>query len=223
MPMILSSHSKKVFVRLNRIRGIILMLAFIPWMTIIFFLPSAGRALEPGDVFQVGAAFLSHMAVHESGHYIMANMGGATDIQLNFFTMKGGNFYLGLSTARGLGHASSLPYKVAGEAASSYHFEVALQSYRTRATPYNRSLLFFSGTDLLWYSLYAFYLSSDRNPNYDPIGISQETGLSPEAIIGLAAFQTALNAYRVYSGDDRMIPYFALDKTFAEFGIQVRF
>ena len=196
---------------------------FTGWM-IAFFPPAqVAQAISPGDVVQVGAAFLSHMAVHESGHYIMAHMAGAQEVQLNFFTQKGGNFYLGLSTARGLNRESSLPYKIAGEAAASYHFEVALRSYRVQPTPYNRALLFFSGTDFLWYSLYSLYLTPDRNPNYDPVGISRETGLSREATLGWAAFQTALNAYRVHAGNDTLLPYFALDKTWAEFGVQMRF
>jgi hypothetical protein len=201
----------------------ILVFLFVGWAIVLGPPLPVVYATDLGAFFQVGAAFISHMAVHESGHYIMAHMGGAKEVQLNFFTIKGGNFYLGLSTARGLGRESSLPYKIAGEAASSYHFEVALRSYRAYPNTYNRARLFFSGTDFLWYSLYAFYLTPNRNPNYDPVGISQETGLSAEAVLGLAAFQTALNAYRVYSGNDALVPYFALDKRWAEFGVQMRY
>jgi len=196
-------------------------LAVLSFLAFLFS-SSSVKALDLGDVFQVSSAFLTHMVVHESGHYILAHMGGAEDVQLDFFTYRDGNYYLGLSTARGLDQESSLPYKIAGEAAASYDFEVALRSYRVLPTTYNRSLLFFSGTDFLWYSLYAFYLSSDQNPNYDPIGISQETGLSAEAILGIAFVQTALNSYRAYTGNDTFTPYFALDKAWAEFGVRIR-
>lgn len=185
--------------------------------------PRVVQAANLGDLVQVGAAFITHMAVHESGHYILAHMGGAEDVDLNFLTQKGGNLYLGLSTAKGLDKESSLPYKMAGEAAASYLFEVALGSYRTRPSTFNRSLLFFSASDFLWYSIYAFYIDRSRNPNYDPVGISQETGLSHEAVLGIAVFQTALNTYRIYSSNDSMTPYFALDQRWAEFGLQLRF
>lgn len=197
-----------------------LITVFILWFVVVFSAPTAVYALNFGDIFQIGAAFVSHVAVHESGHYIMAHMAGAKDVQLNFFTVQGGNLYLGLSTAKGLDPASSLSYKAAGEAAGSYLFDAALESYRTHPTTYNRSLLFFSGTDFFWYSLYAFYLSGNQNPSYDPVGISRETGLSGETILGVAALQTTLNAYRVYSGRDDVMPYIDLDKRWVEFGIR---
>ncbi|MCI0526451.1 MAG: hypothetical protein L0Y56_03230 [Nitrospira sp.] len=98
-----------------------LITVFILWFVVAFSAPTAVYAFNFGDIFQIGAAFVSHVAVHESGHYIMAHMAGAKDVQLNFFTVQGGNLYLGLSTAKGLDPASSLSYKAAGEAAGSYH------------------------------------------------------------------------------------------------------
>jgi len=211
-----SSQNKKAF----QLRPVILAAAFFLWLIVVLSVPTAVYALNLGDIFQVGAAFVSHVFVHESGHYIMAHMAGAKEVQLNFFTMQGGNLYLGLSTAKGLDLASSLSYKAAGEAAGSYLFDAALEGYRTHPTTYNRSLLFFSGTDFFWYTLYAFYLSGKQNPSYDPVGISHETGLSAESILGIAAIQTALNAYRVYSGSDEVMPYIDLDKKWVEFGVR---
>jgi len=214
----LSSQYKKAY----HPRQVILAATFFLWLVAVLSTPTVVHALDLRDIFQVGAAFVSHVAIHESGHYILAHMGGAKDVQLNFFTLKGGNLYLGLSMARGLDPASSLSYKAAGEAAASYLFDAALESYRTRPTTYNRSLLFFSGTDFLWYTLYAFYLTGDRNPSYDPVGISQETGLSAEAILGIAAIQTTLNSYRIYSGNDGVLPYIDLDQEWVEFGIRFK-
>ncbi len=211
-----SSQNKKAF----QLRPVILTAAFFVWLIVALFSPTAVYALNLGDIFQVGAAFVSHVFVHESGHYIMAHMAGAKEVQLNFFTVQGGNLYLGLSTAKGLDPASSLSYKAAGEAAGSYLFDAALESYRTHPTTYNRSLLFFSGTDFLWYTLYAFYLTGNQNPSYDPVGIARETGLSAESILGIAAIQTALNAYRIYSGSDDVMPYIDLDKKWVEFGVR---
>lgn len=213
-----SSQNKKAF----HLRQVILTAAFFVWLVAVLSTPPAIYALDLGDIFLVGTAFVSHVAVHESGHYIMAHMAGAEDVQLNFFTVKGGNLYLGLSTARGLDPASSLSYKAAGEAAGSYLFDAALESYRTYPTTYNRSLLFFSGTDFFWYTLYAFYLTGNQNPSYDPVGISRETGLSAEAILSIATIQTTLNAYRIYSGNDDVMPYIDLDKRWVEFGIRFK-
>jgi hypothetical protein len=198
----------------------ILIAIFILSLVVAPFTPTVAYALNLGDIVQVAAAFASHVAVHESGHYIMAHMAGAEDVQLNFFTVQGGNIYLGLSTAKGIDPDSSLSYKAAGEAAASYLFDTALESYRAWPTTYNRSLLFFSGTDFFWYTLYAFYLSGNQNPSYDPVGISHETGLSGEAILGIATLQTTLNAYRIYSGRDDVMPYIELDKKWVEFGIR---
>ena len=188
------------------------------------FLPlRPALALVPADLVQLGAAFMTHLSIHETGHYVMGHMGGAQDVQLDFFTQKNNSFFLGLSTAQGIDRDASLSYKMGGEAASSYLFEVALREYRYQPTAYNRALLFFSGTDFLWYSIWSFYVKDENNPAYDPVGISQETGLSPHAIVGAAFLQTALNAYRTTSGSDRLVPYINLDQSQAEMGIQFRF
>ena len=190
---------------------------------LLFFSPKPAPAAELSDVLQVGTAFLAQLGVHESGHYIMAHMAGAEDVDLSFFTRRGNSLFLGLSTARGLNAQSRIPYKMAGEVTASYHFELMLKRYRRNPTLYNRSVLFFSGADFFFYSLYAFYLSPERNPAYDPVGFSQETGLSPPAIVAMAALQSALNAYRAASGNDTLTPYFTMDRRSVEWGIRLRF
>ncbi len=181
---------------------------------------SPARGLDLGDFSGIGAAFLTHIVIHETGHYVVAQMGGAQDVDMNFFTMKNGNFYLGLSTAKGLDSKTVLSYKLAGEVAANFTFETALKQHRSRPTTFNRALLFFSGTDFLFYSVYAFYLAENRNSSYDPVGIADQTGLSDETILGMAALQTALNAWRVYSGQDRIVPYLSLTDEWAEIGIR---
>ena len=55
------------------------------------------------------------------------------------------------------------------------------------------------------------------------MAISHETGLSPEAILGIAATQTVLNAYRIYSGQDQFFPYFTFDKESVSFLVGIPF
>ena len=153
----------------------------------------------------------------------MAQQAGAEDARLDFFKHQGNNLFLGLSTVKKIDNASVVPYRVGGEAAASHLFDASLLNYRDHPTTYNKSLLFFSGMDFLWYSFWTLYLQDDQDPSYDPVGISQETGLPAHAILGMAAFQTALNTYRVNSGSDLLVPYFDLDRTRAEMGVRIQF
>ena len=106
-------------------------LAVITVVSSIFIAsPRWVNAAEFSDLLSIGGAFLSHLGVHESGHYITARMGGADEVNLDFFSQQANGFFLGLSTAKGMDPESTLPYKLAGEAASSYLFEVALTQYR---------------------------------------------------------------------------------------------
>ena len=199
-------------------------LAVITVVSSIFIVsPRWVDAAELSDLLSIGGAFLSHLGVHESGHYITARMGGAEEVNLEFFSQKPDGFFLGLSTAKGMDPESTLSYKLAGEAASSYLFEISLTQYRYRPTAYNQSLLFFSGTDFLWYSLWSFYIHPTDSPAFDPVGISQETGISKHAIFGVALLQSALNTYRVHSGSDVLLPYILLDQRYAELGVQITF
>lgn len=186
----------------------------------------AAFALEPSSVLsgiaQIGMAFMTNLAVHESGHAAAASYVGADGISLNFFTKKGGKFFLGLSNVENIDKKSRLPYSLGGEVGANLTFEYALQRYRGEPTLYNKSLIFFSGTDFLWYSIYAFYLT-DGDPSYDPIIISEETGLSKNIIFSVALAQTMINAYRVYSGQDRVVPYLSLDKYSAIFNLRFTF
>lgn len=181
------------------------------------------HAAKPSDGLAIGMAFLTNLAIHESAHYIVADQAGADGNKLQFFSGEGGSFFLGLSTVTAIDNRSKLSYNLAGEVATSYTFEWALQQYREDPTLYNKALIFFSGTDFLWYSLYSFYLSAERNPMFDPIGIAEDTGLDKDVIFGIALTQFSLNVLRVATGEDRIVPYFTLDPHQAGFGLRFQF
>jgi hypothetical protein len=213
-------------VRGETIRGqalkILLILAFLA-----LGIPQRVLGWEPGGLLQIPMAFLTNLAIHESGHFIIAEGADAQDNTLNFFSKKEGSFFIGLSTVRSIDEKSKLTYILGGEIATGLAFEIALDRYRSStlggSTTYNRSLLFFSGTDFLWYSIYAFYLAPSRDSRYDPVALSEATDLGPEAILVIAATQTVLNAYRVFSGQDRIIPYFTFDQESVSFRLGMRF
>jgi len=174
------------------------------------------------DVIQIGAAFLTNLAVHEFGHEVVANYAGAEGSRLNFFEKSGGDFFLGTSHVDKIDERSVLPYTMGGEFFADLTFEHALKDYRNNPNTYNKSLLISSGADFLWYCFYAFYVSGD-NPSYDPITISKETGISRDALFSIALAKTMINAYRVYSGNDVLVPYFKVDKYSASLNILIPF
>jgi hypothetical protein len=168
---------------------------------------------SPGitDIVQIGAAFLTNLAVHEFGHEVVANYVGAEGSRLNFFEKSGGDFFLGTSHVDKIDRRSNLSYTMGGEFFADLAFEHALKDYRTNPSTYNKSLLVTSGADFLWYCFYAYYISGD-NPAYDPITISNETGLSRDTLFSVALAKTIINTYRIYSGNDVLVPYFKVDK-----------
>lgn len=194
------------------------MLAFFPFR-------SSASVKAPSlvsDFASVGLAFLTNLVVHETGHAAVASYVGANGIDLQFMTKKDDRFFLGLSHVEHIDEKSRLPYSMGGEVAASYTFEYALQDYRRKPSAYNKALMFFSGTDFLWYSIYAFYLT-DGNDAFDPTAITNITGLSKGTILGVALTQSLINTYRFYSGNDNIAPYFTLDKYSAVFNIRFIF
>lgn len=190
---------------------------------ITFIFSSRVSALEFKDIPVVGLAFLTNLGMHETGHYLIANQAGAEGNTLNFFTKDKNSFFLGLSTVTKIDNKAKPAYHLAGEVASSYTFELALRKYRESDTTYNRALMFFSMTDFLWYTTYAFYVSPYKNSKFDPIGISNTTGIDRGKIFLVALAHTSLNALRAYTGEDRVIPYYMLDRNFIGFGVKVSF
>jgi len=190
---------------------------------LILTLSGNAIALEPKDISAIGLAFLTNLGIHEAGHYIMADQAGAEGNSLNFFKKDRDSFFLGLSTVTHIDEKARPSYHLAGELASSYTFELALKRYREMNTTYNNALLFFSMTDFLWYTTYAFYLSPHEDEKFDPIGISKSTGISRDAIFFVALTQSSFNALRVYTKQDRLIPYFVVDRYFIGFSVKVPF
>jgi hypothetical protein len=178
--------------------------------------------VKQGRVLQIGMAFITTLALHELGHVVVADYVGATGIRLNFLKKRNGNFFLGSTTVEQIDNKSLLPLSMGGAVASDLTFEHALQNYRKKPTLYNKSLLFFSAADFLWYSAYAFYLS-DGHPHFDPISISSRTGISKDLIFSIALAKTIVNTYRVYTSQDRVIPYFTVDKNSAILNISMAF
>lgn len=196
--------------------------SIIVFIIILISFPKVSAA-DLKDIPLIGLAFLTNLGIHETGHYVIANQAGAEGNTLNFFTKDKNSFFLGLSTVTKIDSKAKPGYHLAGEVASNYTFELALRKYRENNTTYNRALMFFSMTDFLWYTTYAFYVAPYQNGKFDPIGISNTTGIDREKIFLVALAHTSLNALRVYSGEDRVIPYYMLDRHFIGFGIKVPF
>ena len=179
--------------------------------------PGITKASGLSDLGQIGLAFVTSIAVHESGHALIADqVGNAEEVNMQFFTKRGNSFSLGVTEVKNLNQKSKIPFIMGGEIASSYNFEFALVMYRQKPTIFNRSLMFFSGTDFLLYTVYSLYLNKGAS-HQDPVALKKETGVSEEAILGLALTQTLLNYYRISSGKDRVIPYLAFDDTSVKF------
>ncbi len=190
---------------------------------------SAPRPAAAGDNWslvgplEIGLAFITNLALHESGHVLIAEGLGADEATFKFFGEENGSFFLGLSTATGIPEEALLPYRLGGEIASSYTFELALQSFRRQPSTYNRALLFFSGTDFFWYTVFAFYLAPHEDGRYDPVGIRDSTGFSRGVILAAATTQLAANAWRVVSGSDAVAPSFSYDRRSALLTLTLRF
>lgn len=174
------------------------------------------------EVFMIGTAFLTNLFAHEFGHEVVAQHVGATGTDLNFFKTMNGQFFLGTSVVDNIADESVLPYTMGGEFFADLTFEHALQDYRQSPNLYNKALLLSSGLDFTWYCLYAFYVGNE-SPSYDPITISEETGISRDMLFSVVVAKTMINAYRVYSGNDTVIPYFTVDKNSAMLNIAFPF
>ena len=184
---------------------------------------TADNGWSLADPLEIGLAFVTNLAIHESGHILVAEGVGADKATFKFFGEDDGSFFLGLSTATGIPDESVLPYRLGGEIAASYTFELTLQSYRREPTTYNQALLFFSGTDFFWYTVFAYYLAPREDARYDPVGIRESTGFPRGVVLAAAATQLATNAWRVMSGSDAVAPSFSYDQRSALFNLTFRF
>ena len=180
------------------------------------------KGTSKGRLTDVGAAFATNVVLHELGHDIVADHVGATGSSLDFLSSKDGQFFMASSHVDTIDNDDRLPYHMGGEWAADMTFEYALESYRSNPNLYNKSLMFFSGTDMLWYSIYAFYLS-DGNEELDPIAITKTNNISEETLLSVALAKTVINAYRAYSGNDKVVPYFSIDDEAVTVNFKVAF
>jgi hypothetical protein len=142
----------------------------------------------------------------------------AKGTKLDFFKREGDQFFLGTSSVEEIDDRSLLPYAMGGEFFADLTFEHALRDYRKKPSTFNKSLMLASGGDFLWYCLYAYYLS-EGHQNFDPVSVSEKTGLPRDTIFSIVAAKTMVNAYRAYSGNDIIIPYFSVDKYSASLNV----
>jgi len=188
----------------------------------LLFMAKGVRAFEFEDTLAIGAAYMTHLSLHEIGHQVVADEVGADAHQISFFTRENGRFYPGLSTCQNIPEESRLSYVVGGYRMEGHTFEYALQSYHHKPTTYNKALIFFSCADFLGYTLLANYIHPE-NDSYDPNSIRAETGLSKEALLSLVMAKSLLNTYRVFNEDATFTPLIAVSKTSAAFVIRFSF
>ncbi len=128
------------------------------------------------------------------------------------------NFIGATTTVDSIERESILPFAMGGEIGADFCFEYGLAMYRKNPTLLNKSILLFSGTDFLRYSLYAFYIDKENNCA-DPYIIKRETNLSQNIILTVAFLKTLINAHRVITNRDIIIPFFTCDKNSVRFNL----
>ena len=192
-------------------------------LSVLFVLPPpAASAFGSGDAAAIGAAYMTHLSLHEIGHQVVAEKVGADSPKMSFFTKKDGRLYPGLSTYKDIPKESKLPYAVGGDRMAGFTFEYALDSYHRNPTTYNKALMFFSCADFFVYTLLGNYIRPD-NDMYDPNLIRQETGLSKGALLSLVTAKTLLNTYRVFNESATVTPMIVVDRKSASLVFYFRF
>ena len=174
------------------------------------------------DIIQIGTAFATNLTVHEYGHAIVGSSVGAEGISVSFLSKRKNNLFLGYTSTSKIDDNAYPSFALGGEIGVNMSFEYALHRFRTEPSTYNKALLLFSGTDFLWYSVYAYYFNED-NLDSDPNILHRETGISKDAILAAAVTKSVLNSYRVYSGSDSVIPYMTFNKDSIGFHVKVSF
>jgi hypothetical protein len=193
----------------------------IVWLCLVASAQNA-RAFDGNDPAAIGAAYTTHIVLHEMGHQVVAEDVGATSPKMKFFAERSGTIYPGLSSCKKIPEESRLPYAVGGERMAGFTFEYAPQSYRRRPTTYKKALMFFSCTDFLIYTFLANYVNPDDGM-YDPNLIREETGCSKELLLSLVMAKSLLNTYRVMNPDARLAPMIWVDKHSAAFVLRLSF
>jgi hypothetical protein len=193
----------------HHFRPVVAVGGFLVWLFLVGPTQPA-FAFQFNDIVSVGAAYTTHLFLHEMGHQVVAQDVGATGSEIHFLTKRGGDFYVGLSTYNSIPQESRLPYALGGERMSGFTFDYALESYRKQPTTYNKALLFFSSADFLVYTLVSNYVYPNAHM-YDPNLAREETGCSKEVLLSLVLGKTLLNAYRVANPNVNFAPEVWLD------------
>ena len=196
-----TTHHTRLFVAVG---------VFIAWPLLVKPTPPA-FAFQLNKILSIGAAYTTHLVLHEMGHQVVAHDAGATNSEMHFVSNKGGQFYLGVSTYDSIPSKSRLPYALGGERMTGLTFDFALESYREHPNTYNKALLFFSGADFLVYTLMANYVHPNAKM-HDPNLIGEETGCSKEVLLSLVLGKTLLNAYRVANAEVTFAPEVWVDE-----------
>jgi len=199
-----------------------LVLCIILMMTLMAAQPAKAYESAIIDIIQIGSAFATNLTVHEYGHAIVGSSVGAEGISVSFLSKRKNNLFLGYTSTSKIDDNAYPSFALGGEIGVNMSFEYALHRFRKEPTTYNKALMFFSGTDFLWYSVYAYYFNED-NQDSDPNILHRETGISKDAILAAAVTQSVLNSYRIYSGSDMVIPYMTFDKDAIGFHVKVSF
>jgi len=179
-------------------------------------------AFDFTDISAIGAAYMTHLSLHEIGHQVVAEEVGADSPKISFFTKKDGRLYPGLSTYKDIPKESKLPYAAGGDRMAGFTFEYALKSYRYNPTTYNKALMFFSCADFFLYTLLANYVRPE-NDMYDPNLIREETGLSKGVLLSLITAKTLINTYRVFNESATVTPMIVVDRKSASLIFCFRF
>jgi len=189
-----------------------------------FFMPPGQNAcaFDIKDATSIGAAYTTHLFLHEVGHQVVAEEVGADSPQMNFLARRNGKLYPGLSTCQNIPKESILPYAAGGERMAGFTFEYALQSYRHKPTTYNKALMFIGCTEFLIYTVLANYVHPEDD-TYDPNLIRAETGLSKELLLSLVMAKSLMNTYRVFNENANFTPIIRVDKDSAAFVIRFKF
>ncbi len=199
-----------------------LILSIMIMFTLMAADPVQAYEAKVKDIVQIGSAFATNLTVHEYGHAIVGSSVGAEGISVSFLSKRKNNLFLGYTSTKRIADDAYPSFALGGEIGANMSFEYALYKFRKAPTTYNRALLLFSGSDFLWYSVYAFYFNED-NPDSDPNILHRETGISKDAILAAAITQSVLNGYRVYSGSDNVVPYMTFSSDSIGFHLRVSF
>jgi hypothetical protein len=187
---------------------------FISLCTLTLAVTPTARAFDFRDLTSIGAAYATHLALHEIGHQVVAHDVGAINSKVKILTSQDGDFYPALSTYDSIPGESVLPYAAGGERMSGFAFDYALKSYREKPTTFNKALMFFTSADFLAYTVLSNYFHSDAEM-HDPNIIRKELGCSKGVLLSLVLGKSLINAYRVFNPKADFAPEVWVDKNSA--------